>query len=154
LDTDVDGVKTELGGLSESYGRSVESLVCSFFDARMTFAGVRFDYMEHGVNRKGKLPGVGKVQGEYDVVLYNGTSIALIEAKNRVRMKDIDKLLDVQMPRFKLFFSQYKDFKYYLGICGMSFEDGVEAEALERGIGILKPNGDAIEINEATVKVW
>jgi hypothetical protein len=68
--------------------------------------------------------------------------------------REIDRLIDEQMPRFKLFFPQYKDFKYYLGLCGMSFEDGVEAEALRRGLGTLKPSGDAVEINEVAVKAW
>jgi hypothetical protein len=154
LDRVVERTKSQLAGLSDSYGRSVESLAYSFFDSRMTFAGVRFDDMETGVNRKRKLPDGTKIKGEYDVVLYNGSAIALIEAKNRVRKYDIEQLLDVQLPRFKLFFPQFKDYTYYLGLCGMSFEDGVEAEALSRGIGTLKPNGEALESNETTVKAW
>jgi hypothetical protein len=110
--------------------------------------------MEEGVNRKRRLPDGTKIKGEYDLVLYNGTSIALIEAKNRVRKDDLEKLLDVQLPRFKLFYPQYKDYTYYLGLCGMSFEDGVEAEALSRGIATLKPNGESLESNETTVKAW
>jgi hypothetical protein len=154
LDRVVERTKSQLAGLSDSYGLAVESLAYSYFDSRMTFAGVRFDDMETGVNRKRKLPDGTKIKGEYDTVLYNGTSIALIEAKNRVRKDHLEKLVDVQLPRFKLFYPQYKDYTYYLGICGMSFEDGVEAEALARGIGTLKPNGEAIEINETTVKAW
>ncbi|MDR2694119.1 MAG: hypothetical protein LBB74_07885 [Chitinispirillales bacterium] len=154
LDRVVNETKSQLAGLSDSDGRAVESLAYSFFNSRMTFAGVRFDDMEVGVNRKRRLPDGTKIKGEYDVVLYNGTSIALIEAKNRVRTDDITKLIDEQLPRFKLFFPQYKDYTYYLGLCGMSFEDGVEAEALSRGIGTLKPNGESLESNETTVKAW
>jgi hypothetical protein len=154
LDAVVESTKAELAGLSESYGRSVESMAYSFFDAHMTFAGVKFDELETGVNRKKKLPDGTKVHGEYDIVLYNHSAIALIEAKNRVRKGDVTKLIEEQLPRFKLFFPQYRDFTFYLGLCGMSFEEGVENEALDMGIGTLKPNGDAIEINEATVKAW
>jgi len=154
LDAVVEGTKAELAGLSESSGRAVESMTFDFFDKRMTFAGVTFDEIECGVNRKKKLPDGKKVRGEYDIVLYNGSAIALVEAKHRVRMEDLNKLINEQMPRFKLFFPQYKDFKYYLGLCGMSFEDGVEETALDRGIGTLKLSGDAIEINETNVKAW
>jgi hypothetical protein len=154
LDAVVEKTKAELAGLSESSGRAVESMAYSFFDNRMTFAGVTFDEIETGVNRKKKLPDGTKLQGEYDVVLYNHSAIALIETKNRVRMNDINKLIDEQLPRFKLFFPQYKDFKFYLGLCGMSFEDGVEKKALENGIATLKPNGDTLESNETTVKAW
>jgi hypothetical protein len=154
LDAVVESTKAELAGLSESSGRAVESMAYSFFDTRMTFAGVKFDEMETGVNRKKKLPDGTKVQGEYDIVLYNHSAIALIEAKNRVRKGDVTKLTEEQLPRFKLFFPQYRDFTFYLGLCGMSFEEGVEEEALDMGIGTLKPNGDAVEINEATVKAW
>jgi hypothetical protein len=154
LDRVVEKTKAQLAGLSDSSGRAVESLAYSFFDSRMTFAGVKFDDMEVGVNRRRKLPDGTRIQGEYDIVLYNGSAIALIEAKNRVRRGDVTKLIDEQLPRFKLFFPQYKDFKFYLGLCGMSFEDGVEKEALDMGIGTLKPNGDAVEINETTVRAW
>jgi len=154
LDAVVEGTTAELAGLSVSAGRAVESMAFDFFDKRMAFAGVTFDDIECGVNRKKKLPDGKKVQGQYDVVLYNGAAIALIEAKNRVRMEDLDKLINEQMPRFKLFFPQYKDFKFYLGLCGMSFEDGVEETALCKGIGTLKLSGDALEINEIKVKAW
>jgi hypothetical protein len=154
LDHVVEKTNAQLAGLSDSSGRAVESLAYSFFDSRMTFAGVKFDDLEAGVNRRKKLPDGTRIQGEYDIVLYNGSAIALIEAKNRVRKGDVTKLIDEQLPRFKLFFPQYKDFKFYLGLCGMSFEDGVEKEALDMGIGTLKPNGDAVEINETTVKAW
>jgi hypothetical protein len=36
----------------------------------------------------------------------------------------------------------------------MSFEDGIEKEALDRGVGVLKLGGNAVEINEETVKAW
>jgi hypothetical protein len=147
-------VKTDLVGLSESSGRGVESMAFDYFWNRKTFAGVSFDEVEHGVNRKKKFPDGSDVQGEYDIVMYNGSAIALIEAKNRVRIDDITKLIDVQMPRFKQFFPQYKDFKFYLGLCGMSFEKDVEAEALKRGIATIKPGGDTFVINESTVKEW
>jgi hypothetical protein len=120
----------------------------------MTFAGVKFDSMEAGLTRRKKFSDGTKIEGEYDLILYNGSAIALIEAKNRVRRGDVTKLINEQLPRFKLFFPQYKDFTFYLGFCGMSFEEGVEKEALEKGIGTLKPNGDAVEINETTVKAW
>jgi hypothetical protein len=154
LDRVVEKTNPELAGLSESYGRSVKSIADSFFGTRMMFAGVKFDDMQMGGSKKRRLPDGTWIHGWFDVVLYNSSAIALIEVEDRVRKDDLNKLINVQMPLFKLLFPQYKDFKYYLGLCGMSFEDGVEREALDMGIGTLKPNGDAVEINETTVKVW
>jgi len=144
----------ELNGISKSNGRAAESMVYDFFEGRMMFAGTAFDEIQWGINRKKKLPNGNKIEGEYDIVLYNGSAIGLIEAKYRVRLEDLDRLINEQLPRFKELFPQFGDFKFYLGLGGMSFDDGVEKEALRRGVGTLKLGGGAVEIDEKNVKAW
>jgi len=94
------------------------------------------------------------VNGEYDVFLKNGSAVAIIEVKQRVGKKALKHLIDVQLPRFKLFYPEYKDFKMYLSLGGMSFERGVAEEARRQGIATLMLSGDAVEIDDKDVKAW
>jgi hypothetical protein len=41
-----------------------------------------------------------------------------------------------------------------LGIAGLSFEDGAEAEALSKGVGILRPKGESVEVLDQNLKAF
>jgi len=120
----------------------------------MMFAGIEFDYIDHGLIRTRKLPDGSKIKGEYDVLLYNGTSIGLIEVKQRVGKEALDRLVNVQLPRFRQVFPQYANFKMYLGLGGMSFEKGIAEKAQSMGIATLMLSGDAVDVNDKNVKAW
>jgi hypothetical protein len=143
-----------LSGIGISNGLVAEDLIFNSLNNRMSFGGVTFDDINQGIRRGKRLPDGSKVIGEYDVVLFNGAAIAIIDVKYRVRKEDIDYLIDVQMPKFKVLFPQYKDFNVYLGLGGMSFQRGVERDALQRGIGTFKLKGETVEINDKHLKVW
>jgi hypothetical protein len=63
-------------------------------------------------------------------------------------------LVRKQVKKFKKLFPQYSNYKYYLGIGGMSFTSGVEKRAKELGVGILKLKGDVVEIYDENLKVY
>jgi hypothetical protein len=143
-----------LSGIGISNGLVAEDLIFNSLNNRMSFGGVTFDDIDYGIRRGKRLPDGSKVIGEYDVVLFNGAAIAIIDVKYRVRKEDIEYLINVQMPKFKVLFPQYKDFDVYLGLGGMSFQRGVERDALQRGIGTFKLKGEALEINDNDLKVY
>jgi hypothetical protein len=147
-------IHKELGGIGENNGLIAEEIVFHSLEKNKIFAGIKFDYVEHGTVRSGTLPDGKDVTGEYDVVLKNGTSVAIIEVKHRVGSGALKRLIEVQLPRFKLVFPEYKDAKMYLGLGGMSFEKGIAEEARSLGIATLMLNGDAVEINDKDVKAW
>jgi hypothetical protein len=117
-------------------------------NATKTFGGISFDKIERNKYD------VDFDNGEYDIIMINGNCVGIIEAKYRVRPNDVSKLVKQQVIRFKNLFPQYSDYKYYLGIGGMSFTNGVEKRAKELGIGILKLKGDAVEIHDENLKVY
>ena len=55
-------------------------------------------------------------EGEYDIVMYNGDTVALIEVKYKAHTKDIAKLLKNEPQNFRQTFTEYKDYKFYLGL--------------------------------------
>ena len=144
----------ELSGVGITNGMLTEDLIYNSLCDTMTFGGAAFDDIDRSIRRKRKGPDGQKIRGEFDVVLYNCNAIALIDIKYRARIGDIDYLINTQLPKFRMFFPQYQNFKTYLGLGGLAFEEGVEAAALRMGIGTLKLNGDVVEVNDGNLKIW
>jgi hypothetical protein len=147
-------MREELGNIGHNNGLIAEEIVFHSLEKDMVFAGIKFDFIDHGLVRSRKLPDGKKVKGEYDVLLYNGTAVAIIEVKHRVGIEALKRLVEVQLPRFKQVFPQYEDAKMYLGLGGMSFEKGIAEEARKQGIATLMLSGDAVDINDKDVKAW
>jgi len=99
--------------------------------------------------KNGKL----NLQGEYDLVLYNCTSVVIIEIKYKAREKDIEQLLK-KVPVFKQLYPQYAHYDLYLGMAGFHFEANTERHSIEHGIAVIKQVGDTMVINDAHLKVF
>jgi len=154
LTVDIDKMREELGNIGKNNGLIAEEIVYHSLEKDRIFAGIEFDFIDRGLDPSKKLPDGRIVNGEYDVFLKNGSAVAIIEVKQRVGKKALKHLIDVQLPRFKLFYPEYKDFKMYLSLGGMSFERGVAEEARRQGIATLMLSGDAVEIDDKDVKAW
>jgi isopentenyl diphosphate isomerase/L-lactate dehydrogenase-like FMN-dependent dehydrogenase len=104
------------------------------------FKGVHFDDVTPRVKpltRKG-------IQDEYDIVMVNGTTVAIIEVKLHYHPNDIEKLLN-KVKTFRVLFPEYKDYKVMLGLASKTFKRSDIARANELGIGLIEENGDDIQ---------
>jgi len=153
-DKKIADMREELGGIGKNNGLIAEEIVYHSLEKDRIFAGIQFDFIDHGLEPSKKLPDGRKVKGEYDVFLKNGFAVAIIEVKHRVGQDALKRLVEEQLPKFKLFYPEYNDFKIYLGLGGMSFERCVAEKAHEQGIATLMLSGDAVEINDKDVKAW
>jgi len=118
------------------------------------FGGVHYDYFEKSVCR-----GVTDEKGKhfnvtFDIFLHSTTAACIIEVKYNARKDDVLDLVNVKVEWFKRFFPQYAGYELYLGLGALSFEKGVEAEAKAYGIGLLKVNGDAVEIDDVNLTAY
>ena len=147
-------VKAETKGISDSNGKFSESYFYYSLMNTMLFGGIDFDEIAKSVTRTKKQPDGTKIQGEYDVVLYNGDTIALIEIKYRVRKDDASDLINRKLSIFKQLFPHYANYSFYLGIAGLVFDEGTENVAKEHGIGILRPKGENVEIIDEHLKAY
>ena len=93
------------------------------------------------------------MEDEYDIVLYNHASVAIIEVKYKARVEDLPQVLK-KAETFRILFPQYKDFKIYLGLASMSFELKLEEECIKQGIAVIKQIGDKVVINDTNLKVF
>jgi len=139
----------ELGGVGYNNGLFAEDYFFnSFKEGKTNFFGEKFDDIEK--NLKNRINGL---TDEYDIVLYNHDSIALIEVKYKARIENITNVLK-KPDTFRILFPNYKNFKFYLGLASMSFYEDVEDECKANGIAIIKQLGDKIVIYDENLKTF
>ena len=135
--------------MSHNFGSAVEDYFYNSMADNPTLGGIQFDDIGRNVQRRSK-----RLEDEYDIVLYNGDCIALIECKTKAHEKDITTLIDKKVGNFRTLFPYYKDYKIYLGLASFSFYPDLEAFAKEKGVAILKQKGEVMEIEADNLKAY
>jgi len=138
-----------VGGITNNQGAFAEEYFFNSFESGKTnFFGEKFDDVKK--NLKNFWQGV---EDEYDIVLYNHASVAIIEVKYKAHLNDIPAVLK-KAETFRVLFPNYKDFKIYLGLASMSFYPELEQECINEGIAVIKQVGDTVVINDTNLKVF
>ena len=145
----VKAVTKQLGGMANSEGDAAEEYFANTLTNELEFAGQRYDFSDRKVHRKRQ----GR-EDEFDVLMYNGTSVAIIEVKYKADLDDVDCLVNRKLDSFRLFFPEYKNHRVYLGLGSMSFDNKVITKAHNLGIGILRQKGDIIEADPGNIRAY
>jgi hypothetical protein len=119
------------------------------FADKKVFGGIKYDDISLNMTYKDSDGGV-----EFDIVLKNGSSVALIEVKNRIRPNFVKKLAEERIIKFREYFPKYKNYDVYLGIAGFSFDESVLEEAREYSVGIIRQSGDGIEVDATGLRAY
>ena len=107
-----------LGNHTNNSGSMTEKYFYNSLKAKPYLGGVKYDFVDRNI--KGNVP---KASDEFNIVMYNGDSIALIECKSKAHKNDLIKLIDNKANNFRTLFPDYKDYKIYLGLASFSFYD-------------------------------
>lgn len=83
---------------------------------------------------------------EYDIVLRNGTTVAVVEVKHKVHPNDVRELMEKTIPAFRKSYPQYKDHKIYGGLAGLSFPTDARLDAEKQGLFVLAQNGRSVKV--------
>lgn len=137
----VDKVSTLLGNIGQNQGAVAEEFFFNSLEAKPVLGGVRYDEVFDNVKTFN-----GKLQGEYDVVMVNGKSVALIEVKYAVHPDDIAKTI-TGIANYRTLFPQHKDFDVYGAIAGFKIPKDVAELAKAQGLIVLKRVGDVMEVD-------
>ncbi|MDR2693544.1 MAG: hypothetical protein LBB74_04935 [Chitinispirillales bacterium] len=140
-----------LGTMGDNDGKHAEQYFQYIFDKKLEFGGIKYDKMIPNLEcfNKDRI-----LRMEFDIVLVNCQSIAIIETKNSIRSDFIWKLVKDRLPVFRLFFPEYNDRKAYLGIAGFSFSKRVVEQAEKYGVGLIRQAGDSIEMKTDKLKAY
>ena len=148
-DEKMERIFTEMGGISNNMGLSAEEYFYNSLADSLQLGGIHFDEIGKNVQKKSK-----RLEDEYDIVLYNGDCIALIECKYKAHENDLRKLMDKKANNFKELFPFYKDYKIYLGLSSFSFYSELEGLAKQNGVAILKQKGDIMVVEADNLKAF
>jgi hypothetical protein len=151
LNGDVDKLCAQVGGIDENQGHHAEQYFQDILAGKLTFGGQKYDTMIPNLECFGK-GGVSLI--EFDIVLVNGKSVAIIETKNRIHPKFVRQFVEERLPKFREYFPGFSKYKAYLGIAGFSFSKKVMEEARKYGIGVIRQAGDSVEITAERLKVY
>ncbi|MDR0870355.1 MAG: hypothetical protein LBN39_06135 [Planctomycetaceae bacterium] len=147
-------IRQELGGIGKSNGEYAEqffvrALKHTFDPSRKMYMFGGREYFRIDNNWSATHDDIDE---EYDIVLYNGDSVAVIEVKYKFKMHELKKFVNRKIPNFRLLYPSYADKAIYLGIAGFVFENGVIEEAKSRGIGILRKDGKNVDYDVQDLK--
>ena len=142
-------LRKQLGGISDSQGSFAEEYFFNSFKKRKkTFFGKKFDDIKKNLYCFSQ-----GIEAEYDIVLYNSDSVAIIEVKFKVKKEHIEQLIK-KAEIFKILHPAYKDFNIYLGLASMVFPSGLEEKCSQQGIAVIKQVGDMVVIQDKNLRVF
>ena len=146
VDERLDRVAKQLGNISNNQGDVAEEYFVNSLKDTLKIGQLNFDYILANFKIEGK-----NIKDEYDILLVNGESVAIVEVKYKVHPNDLEKL-PRKINNLKSL-PQYKGFKIYAGIAGFYVPDEVIESAKERGYFVLQRKGDIVVSHIENLKV-
>ena len=135
-------LKNFIGG----YGDSSEEYFYTSCKKTMKLGNIKFDFIDRNVRKHFGAP-------EFDIVLYNGDSIGIIEVKSRANPHYLN--IEKKVNDFKESFPQYKNYKIYFGVGTMSTKNDELFEfCSNKGIFLLGQNSDHMELINEEVRAF
>jgi len=137
------------GSFSNNIGEFAEEYFFnSFEDGKKNFFGEEFDDIERNVKGLKQI-----VKDEYDIVMLNGTSVAIVETKFKAHVNDLPDVIK-KAETFRINHPQYANHRIFLGLASMSFYADLEKKCAKEGIAVIKQVGDNVVIIDEQLKVF
>ena len=146
-DAKIDRIATLVGNISNNQGDSTEEFFYRSLLDDTQLGGIHFDTVYRN------LPSYkGKLQDEFDIVLVNETSIAIVEVKHKAHPNLIDDMLKRKLPNFRILFPFYEKLKLYGVIASMVSNSKLVEKAREAGLFFITQKGQHIVLVNDKVK--
>ena len=137
-----------MGAMASNQGDVAEEFFYNSLQARPQIGDITFNSVSPNqiFSNKGK-------HSEFDKVMVNGQSVALIEVKYKAHLSDLDQA-QAQVERYRQWRPEHKDYKIYSGLAGFSVPPDVVKAAQARGVVVLKRTGDLVEVDTLGMKAF
>ena len=143
------GMGIHIGGMANSHGQSTEEYFFNSLSDNPRLGNIKFDEIIKNIHGK-----VARLEDEFDIAMYNGNNVGLIECKYRAKEEDVVKLIEKKVGNFKQLFPFYANHDFYLGIASFSFDARLEKFAKENGVAILRQKGNVVEMEADNLKAY
>ena len=136
----VEKVSKMYGGMSTSQGDFAENFFTNSLQRTLSIGGIEFDSMAAPLllGKKGKTR-------EFDIVMVNGASVAIVEVKYKANLADLDQVA-AQIKAYRERQPAHKDFAIYAGLASLSVNRSIVKAARERGFFVLQQVGETMEV--------
>ena len=84
---------------------------------------------------------------ELDGLLINGTTVGMLEVKSTLHFKDVERVRDKRVGRFRDYYPEYSDKKLAVILAGKLINPDAAELARELGYILLKPNNQGISVD-------
>jgi hypothetical protein len=144
----LDKASALLGNIGQNQGAVAEEFFFNSLAAKPEVGGITFDRIMPNVQVSTK-----RKQAEFDIVLVNGNSVAVIEVKYKMHPSDIDKAAD-NLKNYREFYPEFKDYALYGGIAGFSVPPDAVQAAKEKGMFVLKRVGEVLTTDASDMRAF
>ncbi len=123
----------EFGGIGNTQDEIAEDLFHRNLEALMQERGIKLTSVTQRVKAIS--------EREYDLIGINRKYIAIVEVKSKVSNRNLENLINKQIPAFRIDFPQYKNHKIIGCIAGLVMKKEVEKKASSLGLFVLTQKG-------------
>jgi hypothetical protein len=125
----LDNIGSQLGDLGLVQGEVAEDLF--FRNLRGVFRKTKMDLkkVKRNLKRKG--------EGEFDLVAEDGDKVLVVEVKNKLDKRMVDRFVDKKLPKFKSLFPEYEKYQVVGGMGALVVKDDVGRYAEKAGLYVL-----------------
>jgi hypothetical protein len=149
-DRQIKELNQQLGGITNSNGEMAEAYFYNAFKRNKTFINEKFDTIQ-----RNKKYINGEHDAEFDIILFNGKSAAIIEVKYNAKPDNISvRKIISRIEAFKLLYPKCKDHSIYLGVAALTFRKGMEERLHRAGIATIRQVGKKMVVYDKEVKVF
>jgi len=127
-----------IGSIGNNQGDVAEEYFINSLKEKLCVGSLNFDYLIPNYIIAGK-----NITDEFDILLVNGESVAIVEVKYKVHPSDVDKL-ERKISNIKKL-PQYNGYRVYAGIASFYVPENVKKYALDKGYFVLQRKGDVME---------
>ena len=127
-----------VGSVANNQGDAAEEYFINSLKEKLSIGSLHFDYLIPNYTIRSK-----SINDEFDILLVNKKSVAIVEVKYKVHPKDILKL-PKKIENLKQL-PQYREYDIYAGLAGFYIPEEAIEDAIKRGYFILQRRGDLIE---------
>ncbi|MCP4348801.1 MAG: hypothetical protein GY795_25260 [Desulfobacterales bacterium] len=130
----LDAIGKQLGDMGIVQGEIAEDLFHRNVKYLFREKNLHFEKVRLNLKKKGS--------AEYDIVAVNSGNVLVIEVKNKLTARMIDKFVSRKLPAFKQTFPEYKSCRVIGGIGALVVKDEVGRYAEDAGLFVMTQKGD------------
>ena len=139
----LDKVAKMIGGHVNNVGDVTEDFFFRGLSNHKSLGNIKFDEVKRNIGEK----------KEYDILMINGDSVAVISVKYKLHEGDVDQFIEKDLKDFKKSYQKYKKYKLYAGIATKYLNTDLENSIKQAGLFAITQSGKDIKIlNEKKFK--